>query len=250
MTDNQTTKFCVGNWKAYGSQEDLRRWATGFEPYPQLDVVMCLPYPLIAQAVSLLEKKAMVGSQDIAAVGPGKHTGETTAELISDCGASWTLLGHSERRTQGESNTLIATKLERALQAGLRPILCVGETAEQRQAGQLEEILSAQLEECVSVGAHEKAKQLVIAYEPVWAIGTGVAASDTDAQQACAFVRAKYAQLYGSDKIAVIYGGSVEAANTASFMNKPDINGLLVGGASLQADSFSSICQQVTLVGN
>ena len=237
--------ICAGNWKAYGSSAQLSQWAEQFATASDLTTVLCVPHPLLAQASVLLAGKATVGAQDIAVVEPGKHTGEITAELVHDAGAAWTLLGHSERRAQGESDSLIAGKLKRALHVGLRPVLCVGETTEQREAGKLEQVLTAQLQGSVPDGA--QVEQLVIAYEPVWAIGSGVAASAADAQQACSFVRSKFAELYGSDKIPVLYGGSVAAENAANYVSEPDINGLLVGGASLDAGSFSDICSQAAV---
>lgn len=237
--------ICVGNWKAHGSQEMLRDWAGRFASAPAAEIILCVPHPLLPVAAKLLAGVAAVGAQDVSA-GSGNHTGNTTAELVVDSGATWTLVGHSERRALGETDEVIASKLMLAQDAGLKTILCIGERLEEREQGKLEQVLNTQLERALE-GVSSTAG-IVVAYEPVWAIGTGVAAKPEDVQRACVLMRGKLETLSGSAKIPILYGGSVKSGNAVVFMVEADIDGLLVGGASLDPESFTQIGQAVASV--
>lgn len=172
----------------------------------------------------------------------GAFTGEVSAEMLLDLGCRWVLVGHSERRQyHGESDDLVAAKLAAALQAGLQPVVCVGETREEREAGEAEYVVSRQLRGALEGQAG--LKQVVVAYEPVWAIGTGLTATPEEAQAMHAFIRAQLGEIAGAepDSMRILYGGSVKAANAVELFGQPDIDGALVGGASLDANEFRQI---------
>ena len=233
-------KICVANWKANGNLSSLRKWADDFDS-TGAQAILSVSHPLLLKAVEWLAGKAEVAAQDIADHGPGARTGNTTAQLVADCQVRWTLVGHSERRQQGESDELCTAKLVQAWAAGLRPILCVGEMEHERDSGQIEEVLTRQLAGIASANSASDL-DLVVAYEPVWAIGTGIAASPSDAQQACKFINQHLTAKGISARIKVLYGGSVKLDNAADYTAMPSIDGLLVGGASLDGVSFSHIC--------
>ncbi len=186
-----------------------------------------------------------IGAQDVSDHDNGAFTGEISTAMLLEIGCQYVVVGHSERRQyHGETNAYINKKIKKALAAGLVPIYCIGETLEQREAGKLEEILRSQVEEGLQGLTAEQVAGLVIAYEPVWAIGTGKTASAADAQAAHAFIRSVVEKAFGADAAAAVriqYGGSVKPANAAELMACPDIDGALVGGAALKADSFAAI---------
>ena len=228
----------AGNWKSNGTLGSLRAWVEGFDP-DAAEAILCVPHPYLALATELLAGKVQVGAQDVATHDGGARTGDTTAKMVADCGATVTLAGHSERRANGEDDKMVRMKLEQALGVGLRPILCIGESLEARKAGRLEQVLRAQVQGALS---DTDIDELTVAYEPVWAIGTGVAATEEEAQEACALTRNLVVESLGGAKIKVLYGGSVNPGNAAGIVARPGIEGLLVGGASLEAESFSRIC--------
>ena len=235
----------VGNWKMHGSRESvadlLAALAAGVSS-ETVEVVVCPAHVHLSQAVDLCSATSMaVGAQDCSRFDSGAYTGEIAAPMIADAGCRWVILGHSERRAyHGESDELIAAKLTAAVEAGLSPILCVGETREQREAGQAEVIVAQQL-----AGAllnQPKLSGLVIAYEPVWAIGTGLTATPQQAQDMHAFIRGELpAAGLDAANMRVLYGGSVKAGNAAELFAQPDIDGALVGGAALVAEDFQAI---------
>lgn len=229
----------VGNWKANGTLQDLERWAAGFDP-SGADAVLCVPHPYLSQATRLLDGKAEVGAQDVAGHGPGSHTGDTTAGMAADCGASFAIVGHSERRAKGEDDQLVRAKVEQAMEAGLHPILCVGESLDDREAGDLRKVLQAQVQAALS--GLQEADAMTVAYEPVWAIGTGVAATEKQAAESCRMTRELALECLAGARIKVLYGGSVNASNAVGFVGSEGIDGLLVGGASLEGETFSQIC--------
>ncbi|MCY4325831.1 MAG: triose-phosphate isomerase [Betaproteobacteria bacterium] len=238
---NQNTKgrpLCFGNWKCNGSIAALRQWAADFDP-GGAQAAVCVPYPYLSLAVQLLDKKAAVGCQDISLHAGGAHTGEVSAAMAADCGAQFTLVGHSECRQAGQDDKAVAGRIAQAVGEALIPVLCVGETLEQREAGKLEEVLADQLG--AAAAELRQSRSPIVAYEPVWAIGTGRAASADDAQKAVGLVKGILKRTF-VDYIPVLYGGSVKAANAAEYMAVDEIDGLLVGGASLKADEFSAIC--------
>ncbi len=237
--------FVAGNWKMHGSSTSVVRLLgellDGLGD-PGVDVAVCPPHPYLSQAVALCAGSAVtVGGQDCSDQAPGAHTGEVAAGMLADLECDWVILGHSERRqNQGESDDLIRAKLGAARDAGLKPVLCVGETQEQRGSGQAEQVVQSQLDNALK-GLKELG-DLVLAYEPVWAIGTGLTATPEQAQDIHAFIRGwlSGAGLDGAGT-RILYGGSVKAANAAELFAQPDIDGALVGGAALDAMQFKAI---------
>jgi triosephosphate isomerase len=206
-------------------------------------VVVCPAYVYLAQAQALcISTTISVGAQDCSHLQSGAFTGEVAPTMLSDLGCRWVILGHSERRQyHDESDEKVAAKLAAALDAGLQPIVCVGETREQREAGSAEIVVGAQLQGALTGQAN--LETLVVAYEPVWAIGTGLTATPEQAQEMHAFIRTCLQQIAGVDASAtrVLYGGSVKVNNAAQLFAEPDIDGALVGGAALIAEDFLTI---------
>lgn len=242
-------KFVAGNWKMHGSQtmaEALVRDIVAGKP-ATIDVAVFPPFPYIASLAAQFAPSGLgVGGQDVSEhEGQGAYTGEVSAAMLADVGAQWTLVGHSERRQyHGESNELVARKFAAARAGGLTPILCVGESLEQREAGQTEAVISAQLRAVIDQSGIASFDTAVIAYEPCWAIGTGKTATPEQAQQVHAFIRS---QLETEDVMIarltrLLYGGSVKAANAAQLFAQADVDGGLIGGAALTATDFLGIC--------
>ena len=204
-------------------------------------VGVCVPFPYLAQAAQALQGSAISwGAQDISMHDKGAYTGEVSAAMLNEFACCWALAGHSERRAyHGESDQVVADKAKAALLAGLTPVVCVGETLAERENGQTIAVIRRQLAPVLALGA-ESVARLVLAYEPVWAIGTGLSATPEQAQEVHAAVRAELAAL-GVAQVQVLYGGSVKAANAASLFVMPDIDGALVGGAALVAEEFLRI---------
>lgn len=235
----------VGNWKMHGSSssvDELIGGLVGAVSGPAA-VAVCPAYVHLQQALALCAAGGItVGAQDCSHVQSGAYTGEVSAAMLADIGCKWVVLGHSERRQyHGESDELIGAKIKAAVEAGLCPILCVGESQEQREAGEAEAVVAGQL-----LGALENQASLtglVVAYEPVWAIGTGLTASPEQAQEMHAFIRAQLVAVEGvaAQEVQLLYGGSVKPDNAASLFAQPDIDGALVGGAALKAEDFTQI---------
>lgn len=242
-------KLVAANWKMNASVASTAAWLDTFAAglsEPSCDIVVCPPYPYLLQVVAGLEARAAdCGAQDLSAHKDGAFTGEVAGEMLVDVGARWVIVGHSERRQMhAESSRLVADKVARALEAGLRPIVCVGETLAEREAGQTFAVVKAQLAEVLNrVGAAGLAVGAV-AYEPVWAIGTGRTATPAQAQEVHAALRAQVAESDAAVavELRLLYGGSVKPANAAELFAQPDIDGGLIGGASLIAGDFLSIC--------
>lgn len=242
----QRRVIIAGNWKMYKTNDEAVQFVKELEPLVQDSipaVYLAVPFTAI-QAVSEAAKgsQLVVGGQNMNNALEGAFTGEISARMLLQAGARFVILGHSERRIYfNESNDFINKKLNRALKDGLQPILCVGESLEEREQGKTEEVLKKQLTECMaSVPANA---EFVLAYEPVWAIGTNQVASPEEAQKVHAFCRQVLRELWGdmADQIRIIYGGSVKPDNAAELLEQPDVDGLLVGGASLKIESFSQI---------
>jgi len=241
------TKLVAANWKMNGSRADNERWLKAFcASPPRCDCVVCPPFvylPQVAQALS--GTRTGIGAQNLSAQLAGAWTGEVAAEMLIDTGASWVIVGHSERRAaHGESDEIVAAKVERALAAGLRPIVCVGETLEQREQGRTQQVVVAQIDALLRRCSVSQLVTGALAYEPIWAIGTGRTATPQQAQQMHEAIRVRLADADSTSaaRTRVLYGGSVKPANAAELFEQPDIDGGLIGGASLIAADFLAIC--------
>ena len=240
------TRLVMGNWKMHGNLADnakllggLRAGAGSIASGTQLAV--CVPFPYLAQAGEALKGSAVAwGAQDISAQAQGAFTGEVSGAMLKDFSCRYALVGHSERRSlHGESDQLVADKAKAALVSGLTPVVCVGESLAERDANQVMAVIQRQLAPLLALGA-EAVNKMVVAYEPVWAIGTGRTATPEQAQEVHAAIRAAL-QAIGAGQVQILYGGSVKAANAASLFAMSDIDGALVGGASLVAEDFLAI---------
>ena len=244
-------KLVAGNWKMFGSLKSnlslLQDVAAGVSGLRGTSVAVCVPFPYLAQAQSVLTGTAVSwGAQNLHEQVQGAFTGEVSAPMLQDFGCRYVLVGHSERRAiYGESDTLVAEKFAAALASGLSPILCVGETLAQREAGKTVEVVAAQIDAVlkrVGVAAFSGA---VVAYEPVWAIGTGRTATSAQAQEVHAAIRAQIAAADAqvAEGLQILYGGSVKPGNAEELFAMADIDGGLIGGASLVAADFLAICR-------
>lgn len=236
----------IANWKMHGDRagnSDLVTALLNALGDDHAATVLCPPFPYLGQVSDLLQTSTlMLGAQDCSHSDAGAYTGEVSPLMLRDCGCQWIILGHSERRQyHQESDALVAAKLGAAQRGGLNPVLCVGETREQRESGEAEKIVSAQLKGALADLAGLQG--LVVAYEPVWAIGTGLTASPAQAQEMHAFIREVLAELDAETaaSVQILYGGSVKADNAAALFAQEDIDGALVGGASLDAVAFAEI---------
>jgi triosephosphate isomerase len=241
----------IGNWKMNGSlsanEALLEALLPSLEGLEDVEVAVCPPLPYLAQVKRHLKDHGIaLGAQTLNEHEAGGHTGEVSAAMLKDLGCHYVLIGHSERRSlYGESDTAITAKYEAAKAAGLVPVLCVGETLDERQRGETETVVARQLQAVIDALGIDVLHGCAIAYEPVWAIGTGETATPDQAQAVHAFIRALLAEQ--STAIAaglpLLYGGSVKADNAAALFAQPDVDGGLVGGASLDANSFVQICR-------
>ncbi|MFY8121143.1 MAG: triose-phosphate isomerase [Burkholderiaceae bacterium] len=238
-------KLIAANWKMNGSRAANADWLASFDgSRAPCDVVVCPPFVYLPQVLAGL-RGAEAGAQDLSAEAPGAYTGEVAGEMLLDLGVRWVIVGHSERRTlYGESSQVVAAKAARALALGLRPIVCVGETLAEREAGRTLEVIGAQLEAVLTRCAPAQLLAGALAYEPVWAIGTGRTASPVQAQEVHAAIRAQvaHADAAAASQLRLLYGGSMKPANAAELLAQPDVDGGLIGGASLQAAEFAAIC--------
>ena len=247
MMAAMTRKLVIGNWKMNGSRVgnvDLLAALRDAGPWVA-EVAVCAPFPYLADvALSLQGANIAWGAQDCSAHASGAYTGEVSAAMLAEFGCRYVLVGHSERRAlHGESDTLVADKAKAALAHRLTPVVCVGETLAERDAGQTEAVVKRQLSAVIHTLAH-CISQVVVAYEPVWAIGTGRTASPEQAQAVHRLLRAQlHAATEQSAGMKILYGGSVKADNAASLFAQPDIDGGLIGGASLKAADFAAICR-------
>jgi len=239
-------QLIAGNWKMNGSapanEALVSALAAGVAGASCL-VAVCVPAPYLAQVQRLAAGTGIeLGAQDVSQHEAGAFTGEVSAAMLRDFGTRYCLVGHSERRQyHGETDAVVAIKAQRALAAGITPIVCVGETLAEREAGRTEEVVKRQLAAVIHTNGH-CISEIVVAYEPVWAIGTGKTASPQEAQQVHAVLRAQLrAATAHADRMLILYGGSMNAANAAQLLSQPDIDGGLVGGASLKPVDFLSI---------
>lgn len=242
----------AGNWKMFNTLSEASDLVEGLRPLSGktegVEVVVCPPFTALGRVVSVLRGTDIaVGAQDVYWEDSGAFTGEISPVMLRDIGCRYVIIGHSERRQFfGETDEKVNRKIKAVLKHSLVPIMCVGETLTEREAGRTKQVIHTQLFAGLAGLTPEQTGGLVIAYEPVWAIGTGKTASDEDAQQVIAYIRSLVRQWYGDTAAAQVriqYGGSVKPGNTAGLMAQPDIDGALVGGASLEAASFKAIIQ-------
>ena len=245
-------RVVIGNWKMHGSLESTAALLGGLDLSsldPEVEVAVCptsLHIAVVARQLSTDARLSLVkvGAQNVSDAVSGAFTGEIAAGMLTDFGVSFALVGHSERREAGESDELVAAKAAAVISAGITPVVCVGETLAERQAGATELVVLRQLNAVVERIGIEGVEQCIVAYEPIWAIGTGETASPAQAQEVHAALRARLQQLDAdlAEKTPILYGGSVKANNASKLFAQPDIDGGLVGGASLKADEFNAIC--------
>jgi triosephosphate isomerase len=248
---NKERKLVIaGNWKmnktiaeALTLVQDLKLELANVT---EVDIVVCPPFTALSEVAKAIRGSNIgLGAQDMSERGPGAYTGEIAAEMLKDLNVRWVILGHSERRQyHKESDELISKKAQAAHAASLQPIICVGETLAEREAGQMEKVLETQVLGSLAGLSKDQMVDTIIAYEPVWAIGTGKTATTEQAQEAHAFIRGLLVKLFDeatARRVRIQYGGSVKPSNARELMSQPDVDGALVGGASLEAQSFSEI---------
>ena len=240
----------AGNWKMNASKESVNKLVMGIlsgMSNVSSEVVICAPFPYLSQVEALItHSQVRLGAQNLNTNMSGAFTGEVSADMIKDFGAQHVIVGHSERRSfYGETNTIVAEKVKAALDSGLIPLFCVGETLEQREAGETESVVAAQINTVVDLVGIDAFLNIVVAYEPVWAIGTGVTASPEQAQEVHAFIRQLLANnnYDVAQQTPILYGGSMNAANAKELIACADIDGGLIGGASLKPEDFLQICR-------
>jgi triosephosphate isomerase len=244
-------KLVVGNWKMYGNlarnKALLEGVLEGVRKLHNADYGVCVPYPYLAQVQSMLQGSNVAwGAQNVSQNEQGAFTGAVAAGMLTDFGCRYVIIGHSERRALfHESNDIAAAKFDAAIKAGLTPIFCVGETLTERESGVTEQVVARQLEVILNHAGPQSVAKTVIAYEPVWAIGTGKTATPDQAQAVHVFIRQRVAQLDASvaQGVRILYGGSMKPGNAAELLAEPDIDGGLIGGASLVAEEFVAICR-------
>jgi len=246
-------RVVIGNWKMNGSRESISELLATIDSScldPAIEIAVCPTSLHIAEVVEQLSKSSKnsriaVGAQNVCDAESGAFTGEVSARMLAEFGVRYVLVGHSERRElYGESDQLVAAKAAAAISSGLTPVVCVGETLAQRQEGKTECVVLRQLNAVVQQIGIEGIEKCIVAYEPVWAIGTGETASPAQAQEVHAALRNRLQQLDAAlaETTPILYGGSVKASNAAELFAQPDIDGGLVGGASLKAEEFNAIC--------
>ncbi|OGT64270.1 MAG: triose-phosphate isomerase [Gammaproteobacteria bacterium RIFCSPLOWO2_01_FULL_47_190] len=251
MMSSDRQPLVAANWKMNGSLDTIRplmgKLIEGIRADVKAEIVICPPFVYLAEVASLLGRSGMVlGAQNLARHDSGAYTGEISAAMLLDYQCRYVIVGHSERRTlYGETDVLVAEKFAQANKAGLTPILCVGEYLEEREAGDTDNVIARQLDAVISKCSIESFDQAVIAYEPVWAIGTGRTATPEQAQEVHAFIRLRLARHDEriADNVRILYGGSVKATNAEELFTMADIDGGLIGGASLDANDFLAICR-------
>ena len=240
----------AGNWKMNASKASVKSLIDGILSGMEgvnSEVLVCVPFPYMSQVESLIEGSNLkLGAQNININSSGAFTGEVSADMIKDFGAKHVIVGHSERRSlYGETSSVVAEKTKSALGAGLTPLLCVGESLEHRESGETEAVVAEQINAVIELVGIESFDNIIIAYEPVWAIGTGMTATPEQAQAVHFFIRNLLGE--SSENIAqktpILYGGSMNAGNAVELISCPDIDGGLIGGAALKAEDFLQICK-------
>ncbi len=242
-------RLVVANWKMNGSLAANAQWAVGWKALPPVDceAAVCAPFVYLSQVKELLDGTGLeLGAENVSQYAEGAFTGEVSARMLADIGCRWVIVGHSERRSLfGETNAVVAAKTLAALQAGLTPIICVGETLEQRESSQTLRVVQEQLAAVIDVIGAARLAECVLAYEPVWAIGTGRSATPEQAQHVHRELREAVARFdqQTAAGLRILYGGSVKPANAAELFSQPDIDGGLIGGAALNSLDFHAVCR-------
>ena len=248
---NKTLRKAIvaGNWKMNNDRNAAKKLITELNPLVKdaaCEVVLCVPYTNLETALSLCEGTNMhVGAENCHWAKSGAFTGEISAEMLAEMGVEYVIIGHSERRQYfGETDQTVQARVRAALDAGLKVILCVGEVLEQREQGITEEVVALQTKVALGGVSEEELSRIVIAYEPVWAIGTGKTATADQAEEVCAFIRSVVAKLYSkaaADALTIQYGGSMKPGNAKELLSKEDVDGGLIGGAALKVSDFKGI---------
>ncbi len=241
----------AGNWKMNKTPSETKEFMTAFKGMlPKgrwCDIALCVPAVCIPAAVrAMRETRVGIGAENCNANASGAYTGEIAANMLVDAGCKYVIIGHSERRAMGETDADVNAKVLAALEAGLTPIMCCGETLEQREAGITAEWITMQIKLGLQGVSEEKIRKVVIAYEPIWAIGTGRTATPEQAQEVCESIRSVVRKLYSSKNaraISILYGGSMNEKNAYELLSQPDIDGGLIGGASLVPEKFVQIIE-------
>ncbi len=240
----------AGNWKMNASKETVNTLVMGIlsgMSDVESKVIVCAPSPYMSQVEALITHSQLnLGAQDLNVNASGAFTGEVSADMIKDFGAQYVIVGHSERRSMyGETDEIVANKVQAALDNGLTPLFCIGETLDEREAGNMESVVSRQIQAVIDLSGIDAFKNIIIAYEPVWAIGTGVTATPQQAQDAHAFIRSMLAKNNAdvAQSTPILYGGSMNPGNAVELIGCEDIDGGLIGGASLKAEDFLQICK-------
>ncbi|MCC8043431.1 MAG: triose-phosphate isomerase [Oscillospiraceae bacterium] len=253
MNKNLRKAVIAGNWKMNKTRPEAKALLEAIIPLvanakDKIEVIACVPFTNLETAVAVTAgSNIKVGAENVHFEKSGAYTGEISADMLSEVGAEYVVVGHSERRQYfGETDETVNKRTKAALAGGLKPIVCVGELLVEREANITEEVISRQIKLDLADISAEDVKKAIIAYEPVWAIGTGKTATADQAQEVCAFIRATLAKLYDNataDAVTIQYGGSMNAKNCAELLSKPDVDGGLIGGASLKAEDFNVIVQ-------
>ena len=253
MNKNLRKAIIAGNWKMNKTRPEAKELLEAIKPLVanaegNVEVIACVPFTNLETAVNVTAgSNVKVGAENVHFEKSGAFTGEISADMLTEIGVEYVVIGHSERRQYfGETDETVNKRTLAALGAGLKPIVCVGELLWERDCNITEEVIARQIKLDLWSVTAEQVKNVVIAYEPVWAIGTGKVATPAQAQEVCAFIRTQLAKLYGqdvADAVTIQYGGSMNAANCAELLAQPDIDGGLIGGASLKANDFNTIVQ-------
>ncbi len=244
-------KLIAGNWKMNGNLQFAIDLVDGIKAgnAGKAELAVCPPAVYLMKVGGMLAQSDIaLGAQNVCDHNSGAFTGEIAASMLKECGCEYAIVGHSERRAlYGESDQLVAARFAMAQQGGLKPILCIGETLEERNGGVTETVVARQIDAVIDASGIDAMAQAVIAYEPVWAIGTGQVATPEQAQAVHAFIRRRLTQLNAdiAQRVQILYGGSMNPANAAQLLSQADIDGGLIGGAALKADDFLAIAQAV-----
>lgn len=246
-------KIVAGNWKMNGNRQFAKKLVEDLslvagELKGSVEIVIAPPFTLMADAVQSKTSDLKLSSQNVSSFDNGAFTGEVSADMLVDLGCQYCIVGHSERRAYfGDTNEVVASKVAKSLEKGISPILCVGETLEEREAEKTLDVIREQLDIALKDLSELQLKKIVVAYEPVWAIGTGKTATPEQAQNVHAFIRGEVAvkSELAASTMPIIYGGSVKANNAKELFSMEDIDGGLIGGASLKLEDFAEICKAI-----